>query len=60
MTPPFSPGPATGSVDGLDPIHISKSAIAAVTLPLPPSEIWRVMVMGAPSIIILTASAPFR
>jgi hypothetical protein len=30
------------------PIHISKSAIAALTLPLAPSAIWRVMVMGAP------------
>ena len=29
------------------PIHISKSAIAALTLPLAPSAIWRVMVMGA-------------
>ena len=30
------------------PIHISKSAIAALTLHLAPSAIWRVMVMGAP------------
>ena len=29
-------------------IHISKSAIAALTLPLAPSAIWRVMAMGAP------------
>jgi hypothetical protein len=30
-----------------DPIHISKSASAALTLPLAPSAIRRVMVMGA-------------
>jgi hypothetical protein len=34
-------------LDG-QPIHVSKSAIAALTLPLIPSAIWRVMVMGAP------------
>ena len=33
---------------GPHPNHISKSAIAALTLPLAPSAIWRVMVMGAP------------
>ena len=30
------------------PIHISKSAIAALTLPLAPSAIWRVIPIGAP------------
>jgi hypothetical protein len=30
------------------PIHISKSAIAALTLPLAPSATWRVIAMGAP------------
>jgi len=47
---PFSPpsGPAAGSFNGPHPIHISKSAIAALTLPLAPSAIWRVMAMGAP------------
>jgi hypothetical protein len=34
---------------GTHPIHISNSAIAALPLPLDPSAIWRVMVMGAPT-----------
>jgi hypothetical protein len=41
----FSPA---GLVNGFHPIHISRSAIAALTLPEAPSAIMRVVEMGAP------------
>jgi len=41
--PPPSSVPATDSFNGFHPIHISKSAIVALTSPLAPSAIRRVM-----------------
>ena len=46
ISPPS--GSATGASYDFHPIHISKSAIAALTLPLAPSAICRVIEMGAP------------
>ncbi len=44
------PSPATDSFSYVHPIHISKSAIAALTLPLAPSAICRVRVIGNTSL----------
>ena len=46
--PDIASGPVTSLFNGPHPIHISKSAIVALTLPLVPSAICRVMNMGAP------------